>query len=113
MRKAIKYIYDANPFYVHWKKHFCPKCGNKLELRYISKIVNSNSPLASNSLKTMRASKNSIEIARKALEKGFDVFVPKAISGCEVVPSEVTVVDNDELTRSKKLALVTINDLMS
>ena len=46
MRKAIKYIYDANPFYVHWKKHFCPKCGNKLELRYISKIVNSNSPEA-------------------------------------------------------------------
>lgn len=33
----------ANPFYVHWKKHFCPKCGKKLELRYISKIVNSKS----------------------------------------------------------------------
>ena len=46
MRKAIKYIYDANPFYVHWKKHFCPKCGKKLELRYVSKIVNSNSPEA-------------------------------------------------------------------
>ena len=43
---AIKYIYDASPFYVHWKKHFCPKCGEKLELRYISKIVNSNSPEA-------------------------------------------------------------------
>ena len=28
------------------KKHFCPKCGEKLELRYISKIVNSNSPEA-------------------------------------------------------------------
>ena len=26
-KRAIKYIYDANPFYVHWKKHFCPKCG--------------------------------------------------------------------------------------
>ena len=43
MRKAIKYVYDANPFYVHWKKHFCPKCEKKLELRYISKIVNSKS----------------------------------------------------------------------
>lgn len=43
MRRAIKYVYDANPFYVHWKKHFCPKCGKKLELRYISKIVNSKS----------------------------------------------------------------------
>ena len=43
MRKAIKYVYDANPFYVHWKKHFCPKCEQKLELRYISKIVNSKS----------------------------------------------------------------------
>jgi len=46
MRNAIKYICDATPFYVHWKKHFCPKCGKKLELRYISKIVNSNSPEA-------------------------------------------------------------------
>ena len=43
---AIKYIYDASPFYVHWKKHFCPKCGKKLELWYVSKIVNSNSPEA-------------------------------------------------------------------
>ncbi len=46
MRKAIKYIYDASPFYVHWKKHFCPKCGNRLELRYTKKIVNSKSPEA-------------------------------------------------------------------
>lgn len=38
---AIKYIYDTNPFYVHWKKHFCPKCGKKLYLRHTSKIVNS------------------------------------------------------------------------
>ena len=44
MRKAIKNIYDANPFYVHLKKHFCPECGNKLELSYVSKIVNSKSP---------------------------------------------------------------------
>jgi len=42
-KNAIKYIYDINPFYVHFKKHFCPKCKNKLELRYISKIVNSKS----------------------------------------------------------------------
>lgn len=46
MRKAIKYIYDANPFYVHLKKHFCPICGSKLELRYVSRIVNSKSPEA-------------------------------------------------------------------
>ena len=43
---ATKYIYDASPFYVHWKKHFCPKCGGKLELLYISEIVNSYSPEA-------------------------------------------------------------------
>ena len=43
---AIKYIYDANPFYVHWKKHFCPNCGNRLELRYIRKTVNTKSPEA-------------------------------------------------------------------
>jgi len=48
MKKAVKYVYDANPFYVHCKKHFCPKCGNKLDLRYVSKIVNSKSPEAKN-----------------------------------------------------------------
>ena len=46
MKKAIKYIYDANPFYGHWKKYVCPKCGSKVELRYVSKIVNSKSPEA-------------------------------------------------------------------
>ena len=46
MKKAIKYISDANPFYVHLKKHVCPKCGGKVELRYVSKIVNSKSPEA-------------------------------------------------------------------
>ena len=44
MKKAIKYIYDINPFYIHFKKHFCPKCERKLELQYVSKIVNSKSP---------------------------------------------------------------------
>lgn len=48
MKKAIKYVYDANPFYVHCKKHFCPKCGKKLKLQYISKIVNSKSHEAKN-----------------------------------------------------------------
>lgn len=46
MRKAIKYVCDSNPFYVHLKKHFCPQCGKKVELRYFSKIVNSKSPEA-------------------------------------------------------------------
>lgn len=46
MKKAVKYIYDANPFYVHCKKHICPECGGKVKLRYVSKIVNSKSPEA-------------------------------------------------------------------
>ena len=33
---------------MHWKKHICPKCGGKVELRYVSKIVNSKSPEAKN-----------------------------------------------------------------
>lgn len=48
MRTAIKYVYDENPFYIHWKKHFCPQCKQKLELRHVSKIVNSKSPEAKN-----------------------------------------------------------------
>ncbi|MBQ3229783.1 MAG: hypothetical protein IJB49_02065 [Clostridia bacterium] len=46
MKRAIKYISDAGPIYIHWKKHFCPKCGGQVELRYISKIINSKSPEA-------------------------------------------------------------------
>lgn len=37
MKNAIKYIYPASPFYVHWKKHICPKRGGKVELQYVSK----------------------------------------------------------------------------
>ena len=48
MKKAIKYICDANPFYVHFKKHFCPKCHKRLQVSYISEIVNSKSPEAKN-----------------------------------------------------------------
>ncbi len=33
-------------FYLIFKKHCCPKCGNKLLKEKISKIVNSNSPEA-------------------------------------------------------------------
>lgn len=47
MKKAIKYIYDANPLFVH-KKHYCHNCGNKLELRTMCKVVNSKSPEARN-----------------------------------------------------------------
>ena len=47
-KNAIKYLYGVNPFYVHWKRHFCPKCGNRVEIRYCSKIINSMSPEAEN-----------------------------------------------------------------
>lgn len=48
MRTAIKYIYDAGLYYSKIKKHFCPKCGEKLKLQYTSKTVNSNSDEAKN-----------------------------------------------------------------
>ena len=44
----IKYIYDANPLYVHFKKHYCPNCKSKLEIKYHSEIVNSNESKAVN-----------------------------------------------------------------
>lgn len=43
MRNAVKYIYKANPIYVHLLKHFCPQCGNRTKVSYISKTVNSKS----------------------------------------------------------------------
>ena len=48
MKKGIKYIYNGNPFYTYFKKHFCPRCNARLQLGYSSKIVNSNSPEAPN-----------------------------------------------------------------
>jgi len=45
-KPAIKYQYNMNPFYVHWKKHYCPKCNNKLTVKYKSEVINSKSPEA-------------------------------------------------------------------
>lgn len=42
----VAYTYSANPFYVHFKKHYCPKCNSIMEIKYNSTIVNSNSPEA-------------------------------------------------------------------
>lgn len=43
----IQRIYK-NPFYVNLKKHYCPICGKLLNKTKVSKIVNSNSPEATN-----------------------------------------------------------------
>ncbi len=43
VKNAIKYIYPASPFYVHFKKHICPQCGTKVKLSWTSKLVKSNS----------------------------------------------------------------------
>lgn len=43
----IQRIYK-NPFYVNFKKHYCPNCGVALEKIKISKIVNSKSEEARN-----------------------------------------------------------------
>ncbi|MBD5470417.1 MAG: hypothetical protein HDR19_04725 [Lachnospiraceae bacterium] len=37
--KAIKWTYQGNPFYTHFKKHFCPRCGTKVKLGYDRKII--------------------------------------------------------------------------
>ena len=42
----IHYMYNTNPFYVHWKKHYCPKCDARLKTAYDSVVVNSDSPEA-------------------------------------------------------------------
>lgn len=39
----IKYLYNMNPFYVYFKKHYCPDCKILLKRDYDSKIVNSHS----------------------------------------------------------------------
>lgn len=46
MKNAVKYIFNASPFYVYYvyiKKHLCPKCKTNLKIKYKSEIVNSNS----------------------------------------------------------------------
>ena len=48
MKKAVKYVYDFNPFYIHLRNHFCPKCGKKMELRNECKTVDLRSKEAKN-----------------------------------------------------------------
>jgi len=45
-RIAVKYLYNANPFFVHFKKHYCPTCSSRLSLKHYSKIINYYSPEA-------------------------------------------------------------------
>lgn len=42
----VVYLHNDFPFYVYWKKHFCPKCSEKLVVSYDSVIINSDSPEA-------------------------------------------------------------------
>ena len=44
MKKTIKYTENAGFFYIHLKKHCCPECGGRVQIRYISKLVNAKSP---------------------------------------------------------------------
>lgn len=46
MSKSKITVYDVNPFYVHWKKHFCPKCGTRLIVRQHFKTIDCDSPEA-------------------------------------------------------------------
>lgn len=48
MKTAIKYILNANPFWVYLKAHYCPQCGQKMRVGYTGKIVNSKSPESEN-----------------------------------------------------------------
>ena len=36
---VIEYKLDFNPFYVFFKKHYCPQCQNKMTTSYINQIV--------------------------------------------------------------------------
>ena len=38
----------ANPFYVYFKKHYCPDCKTLLKIDYDRKIVNIHTPKAKN-----------------------------------------------------------------
>lgn len=41
MKTGVKYIQSAGFGYVYLKKHYCPKCSAKLQVKYKSKTVNS------------------------------------------------------------------------
>ena len=43
MKKAIKYTYSGNPFWLYLRRHVCPNCNAVVKRHYSSKIVNSNS----------------------------------------------------------------------
>ena len=37
-----------NPFFVYFKKHYCPCCGNRLVRQKVSKVIHSDSEEAKN-----------------------------------------------------------------
>ena len=39
---SVKYIFE-NPFYVKFKKHYCPKCDKRLTVKKVDKTVHSKS----------------------------------------------------------------------
>ncbi len=47
-KKPIKYTENAGSFYIRLKKHKCPECGGRVQVRYTSKYVNAKSPEAKN-----------------------------------------------------------------
>ena len=46
--KAIKYIFNAGPIFVHFKKHYCPRCHARLKPSFVKYTVNSKSDNAKN-----------------------------------------------------------------
>lgn len=46
MKKAIRYTEKTGFFYRYLKKHVCPKCRERVQMRYIGRFVSLNSPQA-------------------------------------------------------------------
>lgn len=46
MKKTIKYTDDLGFFYKYLKKHTCPRCGGKVQMRYMGRLMNLQSPEA-------------------------------------------------------------------
>lgn len=46
MKKTIKYTDDLSFFYKFLKSHVCPRCGGKVQMRYMGRLMNLQSPEA-------------------------------------------------------------------
>lgn len=46
MKRTVRYTEKVSFWYKHFKRHTCSKCGSRVQMRYIGRLLNLESPEA-------------------------------------------------------------------